>query len=46
MMQQIGVIVVIAAAVFYLGRMAWLQLFRKKGKCESCGFAKELEKIR
>lgn len=39
-MQEVLVILAVAAAVFFIGRMVYRQFFSKKKGCESCGLSK------
>jgi hypothetical protein len=43
-MQEVLVILIVAVAVFFIGRMIYKQFFAKETKCDSCGFAKMAEK--
>ena len=43
LMQEVLVILIVAAAVFFIGRMVYRQFFAKEAKCDSCGFAEAVE---
>jgi hypothetical protein len=38
-MQEVLVILIVSAAVFFIGRLIYKQFFAKELKCESCAFA-------
>jgi len=43
-MQEILVILTVAAAVFFVGRIIYRQFFAKEAKCDSCAIGKMVEK--
>ena len=43
-MQEVLVILVVSAAVFFIGRLIYKQFFAKEVKCESCAVGKMVEK--
>lgn len=40
LMQEVLVILIVAAAVFFIGKLLYKQFFTKESSCDSCGFAK------
>ena len=44
-MQNVLVIIAIAAAAFYLGRMFYKRFFAKEQSCEGCAFSGENSKL-
>lgn len=42
-MQEVLVILIVSAAVFFVGRLIYKQFFAKETKCESCAVGKMVQ---